>query len=299
MDPVWGSTPTRRDPVDLSGVASKPNAVLRIQATSYETRDFVTLLTFRGTATRVASSPDLYSWSSIGLAIDDRFWVPTIGTCTSGGMANLRVQEQDTDGTFRDLATFDAAGRDCVYDHIAAGEHPVTAGSACKLENETIVLFAPPQCIPARTTDPTGPDVTVRLSNSASAWQAASGGTNVTVPFVPRTLPLNARAMVRDRDGAVSRAQLGGSVNVVCRRASDGAIVRVPVTVDATSTQSITAGALAQISLDASRSINVSALVTSTCPAGYAFDHGDGNLFAVGTNAAGASVYSPQISFTL
>jgi hypothetical protein len=298
MDPIWGQDATRRDPIDFDGTASKPSATLRIQAYSYAISDFETLATFVGGTQQLASSPNLFAWNRIGVTIPDRLWVPG-GDCTQNGMADLRVQEMNTDGTFTSLATFDAAGKQCLSDHLAAGEHPVTAGNACKLADRTIVLFAPPQCVPARTVDPTPPKVTIRLSNTASAWHAADGEADVNVTFIPHALSLDAHAMVRDPDGTASRVQLAGNVNVICHRNSDGATLTFPSPLNAVATQATSNGVVAQIGLDASHAIDVPGLVANVCPAGSTFVRGDGAVSASGSNAAGTTVSSPTIHFTI
>jgi hypothetical protein len=300
LDPTWGDEPTRRDPIDFSGMAAKSGATLRVQAWNYQLNAFENLgSTFTGTTNKFASDPDLFAWNRVGVTIPDRNWVPTGASCTSSGMANLRVQELNTDGTWSDLATFDAAGRDCVDDHLAAGEHPVAAGNACKRTNATIVLFAPPQCVPATTFDSTPADVTIRLTDGTQAWQRTSGSSDLSFTVVSRTKPLTATAMVRDREGAVTSVRLLGDTNVVCRRASDGLMALVPVAVSGTASQVVHAGELASISLDVSRLIDVNRLVTATCPAGFAFQRVNGVLFATGANATGLTVTSPALRFSI
>jgi hypothetical protein len=144
--PIWGDEVGRRQPVNFEGVASRASAPLRIQAWNHGTATFETVRTFTAGTRRLATAPDIYGWSTTGVTFADRYWVPPGATCHDGGMANLRVQEQSTSGAWSDLATFDAAGEECLYDHIGAGDHPVAAGYTCKRSQATIVLFAPPSC---------------------------------------------------------------------------------------------------------------------------------------------------------
>lgn len=298
LNPVWGDSPSsRRDPIDFGGMASKANATLRVQAWNYARGDFDTLRTFVGGTSQFATSPDLFGWSTVGVAIPDANWVPVGAGCETGGMADLRVQELNSDGTTTDLATFDAAGKDCLNAHLAAGEHPVAAGLACKLPDETIVLFAQPQCVPATVHDATPPSVTVRLTDNVSAWQASAS--DVTATGLSRTRGLVATAMVRDHDGAVRRVTLQGDTSVMCRRASDGAMTVVPMGVAAARTQAVIEGVSADIGLEAASAINVSRLVTSTCPAGFGFVRIDGWVSATGTNTAGTALTSSAVRFAI
>lgn len=300
-NPTWGEEPARRDPLDFSGMASKASAPLRIQAWNHGRGDFDTIRNFTGGTTRWATSPDLFGWSKVGVTLSDTYWVPPGAGCETSGMANLRVQEQNSDGSWSDLATFDAAGEACLNERLAAGDHPVAAGNRCKLDDARVVLFAPPQCVRAVTADATPAVVTVRLSDGSRAWQAtsAAGAADVTASGLSRTTALTATAMVRDRDGAVRRVDLVGDTVVVCRRTSDGTTAALPLAVTAAATQPVTAGALAQISLDASRTIDVNRLVTATCPAGTTFVRVDATLMATGVNSAGATATSRAIRFTL
>lgn len=299
LNPTWGDEPTRRDPIDFSGMVSRANAPGRIQAWNHTTGAFETVATFTATSTRYASDPDLYGWSRVGVRLADRYWVGATGSCRDGGMANLRVQEQNTNGTFSDLATFDEAGEDCLYDRIADGDHPVAAGNACKRENATIVLFAPPQCVTAPSSDATPPAVTVRLANATTAYERTTGETDRTVSGVSRLSTLTATALVRDRDGAVTRAQLTGSYTLRCRRAVDGDIWSLTYPISSIMSRSVTVGTLADIAIEVNRPIDVPALVTATCPSGYAFYRIDGSVVATGTNVVGTVVSSPRLTFSI
>lgn len=298
--PTWGDEPTRRDPIDWTGTASAARAPLRIQAFNHATGAFETVRSFEASSSRVASSPDLFSWSTVGLTLPDRYWVPAGASCRDGGMANLRVQERNTDGSFRDLVTFDAAGEACLYEQIGDGTHPVAAGNACKREDDTIALFAPPQCVPATTFDATPALVTIRVSDGLRVWQTTSepGATDITASGVSRTRPLTATAMVRDRDGAVSRVNLVGETVVRCRFA-DGSFTALPLGVSATNDQAAREGELADIGLDAARTIDVNRLTSATCPAGSTFQRLDVTLFATGANTTGLTRTSRQVRFSL
>ncbi len=306
LSPSWGDEPTRRDPIDFDGMASKAGATVRIQAWNHGLSQFETVSTFTGTSQRYASDPDLFAWSRIGVQLADRYWVPAGASCQSSGMANLRVQEQNDDGTWMELATFDAAGEDCVYDRIGDGSHPVAAGNACKLDDARIVLFAPPQCVLPASADATPPVLTVRLLNAATpsaatrVFERTSGvdTADLTVTGLGRTTRLAASAHVRDRDGAVRSVQLLGDTNVLCR-GSDGSTLLVPVSANVSRSQSITTGVPAEIGLDASRVIDVPGLAAARCPAGTTFQEIRGVLFATGTNAAGTSSATPALRFTI
>lgn len=298
--PIWGDEPTRRDPIDFTGVVSRASAPVRVQAWNHGTATFDTVRTFSASTTRLATSPDIYGWSTYGVSLADRYWVPPGASCRDGGMANLRVQEQATSGTWSDLATFDAAGEACLYDRIGDGEHPVAAGNACKRSQATIVLFAPPQCVIAPASDASAPVATIRLSDGARAWQTSSeaGAADVDAGRRPLPVALTAQALVRDRNGGVRRAELVGDTVVTCRF-TDGTMTALPLPVTASTTQTVVPGAQVQIGLDATRAIDVARLTTSTCPAGSAFVGVSGTLFATGTNGAGATVTSRALRFRL
>lgn len=298
--PTWGDEPTRRDPIDFAGTASVAGAPLRIQAWNHATSAFETVRNFTGGSTRLATSPDLYGWSQVGITLPDRYWVPAGATCRTGGMANIRVQQRNSDGSYFDLVTFDAAGEECLWDRIADGEHPAAAGNACRREDETIVLFAPPQCVPATAADSTPALVTIRLSNGTQVWQTTSapGASDVNASILSRTQPLTATAMVRDRDGAVTRVDLVGDTVVTCRF-TDGTFITLPIGVSASRTQTVSEGVLAEISLDAERTIDVNHLVSRTCPAGSTFQRLEVNLFATGSNTRGLSATSRRARFSL
>ena len=296
--PTWGDEPTRRDPLDFTGVASRRDATLRIQAFNHARGDFDTIRNFSGSASKVASSPDLYSWSMPGIRLADAYWVGTGATCESTGMANLRVQERNDDGSFSDLATFDAAGEDCLWDRIGDGEHPASAGRACKRTDPRIVLFAPPQCVRATTFDTTPAEVTIRVSDGARVFQANDRGTSdVTAGGFVRTTPVTATALVRDRDGAVSRVDLVGDTVVRCRTPEGlDSVIAQPVT--ATQTQVAREGVLTPIGLEASRTIDLVRLA-ATCPAGWTFQQVDVTVFATGANTTGQTRTSRTIRFTV
>lgn len=299
LNPTWGDEPTRRDPIDFSGMASRANAPVRIQAWNHGTAAFETVASFTGTATRYASDPDIYGWSRVGVRLADRYWVPAGAPCQTGGMANLRVQEQNTDGSFTDLATFDQAGEDCLYDHIGDGDHPVAAGNACKRDQATIVLFAPSQCVPALAIDPTPPAVTVRISNATQAYQRTSGESAASYTGISRTSRLSATSLVRDRDGAVTRAEVTGSYTVTCRRASDGATSSWVQPISSRMDRAVTPGTLADIAIETTWLIDVPSIVATGCVTGFAFHRLAGSVTARGTNAAGTVVSSPVLSFSI
>ncbi|MEZ4400884.1 MAG: hypothetical protein R3B06_12740 [Kofleriaceae bacterium] len=297
LSPVWGDAPSsRRDPIDLTGMAGHPNAPLRLEARSYTTGAYELVRTFSGTSTQWAASPNLYGWSTNSVQLADRFWSP--GGCESSGMASLRVVETNPDGTETTLSTFDAAGKDCLNAHLAAGEHPVTAGAACDRTDPTIVLFTPVQCVVPTSVDASPAVVTVRLTDPTRVWQATSGGADVAPSGVTRTSVLTATGMTRDRDSSAAQVRLVADLNVQCRRASDGLIVLTPRGWNELRTQTAPPGARAQISLDASRAISIPSLVAS-CQAGTSFVRLDADLFAVGANPAGAMVSSPHLRFTV
>lgn len=143
VNPVWGDRPLSRDtPIDFSGATAKAGIPIRIQAWNLTTNTWNTIRSFNASNGRVATSPDLYGWDAQDVVIPNQYWGP--GTRCTGGMANLRVIELNTDGTVSELATFDEAGRDCLNDRMNAGEHPINAGNACKYPDPRIVLFSQP-----------------------------------------------------------------------------------------------------------------------------------------------------------
>jgi hypothetical protein len=191
--PNWGDSPSsRRDAIDFTGMASRANAPLRVQAWNYTTSTFDTVRSFTGSATRLATSPDLYGWSTNTVVLPDRYWSP--GGCESSGMANLRVLEVNTDGTTSELATFTEAGMDCVNDHLGEGDHPVVAGNACRYPEPRIVLTTPVQCPFPNLADITGPQLSIRLADPTRVWQATSGGSELTAAGITRTTTMTATA---------------------------------------------------------------------------------------------------------
>lgn len=298
LEPSWGESSTRRDPIDFSGTASRANAPLRVQAWNHDASGFETVASFTGGTTRYATEPDLYGWSRPAVRLADRYWVPTGFGCASGGMANLRVQEINSDGTTRDLATFDQAGKDCLYDQIGDGAHPVAAGNACKLEDETIVLFSPPQCVSATASDATPPLVTVRLANATSVWERSTGETAVSAS-PGRGSRLTATALVRDLDGGAPRAQLTGEYTVICRRASDGATTSLRHPISTVFTRPFTLGAATDVTAETTWLVDVPTIVASECAAGYVFSRLDGFITASGTNTTGTTATSPRLGFSI
>lgn len=306
MSPNWGDDPTRRDPIDFDGVASQANASMRVQAWNHGLSAYETVASFVGTDDLRAVDPDIYAWQRLGVRLADRYWIPPGGSCRDPGMALLRVQEYKGNDTWSDLATFDQAGEDCVWERIADGSHPVGAGNACKRSEPTIVLFAPPQCVPAKTSgDSTAPGVTIRLMNSSSvvtataAYERTSGQSDLTLSYLSRSSYLTAYGIARDLDGAVRNVEIAGDTRVVCRNTSNGTLTIYPFHVNASRSQTVTSGTYAEVSLETSRLINVPGLAASTCPSGWTFQEIQGTLFAAGTNAAGAVTVSPQIRFTV
>lgn len=298
LDPTWGDSSTRRDPIDFSGMASRANAPVRIQAWNHGASAFETVASLTGSATRYATDPEIYGWSRPGVRLADRYWVPPGASCRDGGMANLRIQEINTDGTTSDLATFDAAGEACLNAHLADGEHPVAAGYACKRDQATIVLFAPPQCVPAATTDATPPSATVRLANATSAWERTTGGTAGTAS-PGRLSRLTATGLAHDLDGGAPRAQVTGEYTVTCRRASDGATTSLRHPIASVFTRPFTPGVNTDVSAEANWIIDVPAIVASECVTGYTFNRLQGFITATATNAAGAVATSPRLDFSL
>jgi hypothetical protein len=141
FNPVWGDEPLSRDtPIDFSGATANASAPLRIQAWNLTTNAWNTIRSFNASNGRVATSPDLFGWSAQDVVIPNQYWGP--GTRCSPGMSNLRVIELNSDGTVLELVTFDEAGRDCLNDRMNAGEHPISAGNACKYPDPRIVLFS-------------------------------------------------------------------------------------------------------------------------------------------------------------
>lgn len=294
--PNWGDEPSsRRDPIDFTGMASRANAPLRVQAWNYTINAFETVRTFTGSSTRLATSPDLFGWQTNGVALADRHWSP--GGCESPGMANLRVLEVNADGTLSELATFTEAGMDCVNDHLADGDHPAAAGNACRHPDPRIVLTTPVQCPFPNLADTTGPRLTIRLTDPTRVWQASTGGADLTAAGLTRTSSLTATAMVRDPESTAAQVRLIADLNLQCRN-SAGAILLTPRGFTETRTQPVVATTRSQISLDAARAISVATLV-SGCPAGTTFVRLDGAVLADGQNGAGASAGSPVIRFTV
>jgi hypothetical protein len=299
LDPIWGDEPTRRDPIDFSGMASRTSAPVRIQAWNHGASAFETVASFTGGTRRYASEPDIFGWSRVNVRLADRYWVPPGAPCQTGGMANLRVQEQNSDGSFTDLATFDEAGEECLYDSIADGDHPVAAGNACKRDQATIVLFAPPQCVPAAASDPTPPAVTVRIANATQAYQRNPGEGAASYSGISRTSRLSAMSLVRDLNGAVSRADVVGSYTVTCRRTTDGTLYSYPSPISSRTTRTVTPGVLADIAIETTWLIDVPSIVASGCASGYTFHRLAGSITAHGTNAAGTVASSSLLSFTI
>jgi hypothetical protein len=298
LNPIWGDEPTRRDPIDFSGMASRTSAPVRIQAWNHGASVFETVASFTGGTRRYASEPDLFGWSRVSVRLADRYWVPTGATCQSGGMANLRVQEENEDGTFTDLATFDAAGEECLYDNNADGDHPVAAGNACKRVDETIVLFSPPQCVPAAATDPTPPAVTVRIANATQAYQRNPGEAAASYTGISRTSRLSAMSLARDLDGAVARADVVGSYTVTCR-STDGTQYSYTSPISSRMTRPVTPGVLADVAIETTWLIDVPSIVATGCTSGYTFHRLAGSITAHGTNAAGGTASSSLLSFTI
>ncbi len=294
--PNWGDAPSsRRDPIDVTGMASRASAPLRVQAWNYTTRAFDTVRTFTGSSTHVATSPDLFGWQTSGVALADRHWSP--GGCESTGMANLRVLEVNADGTTSELATFTDAGMDCVNDHLAGGDHPVAAGNACRYPDPRIVLFTPVQCPFPTLADATGPRLTIRLTDPTRVWQASTGGADQTATGITRTSSLTATAMVRDPESTAAQVRLIAELDLQCRNAA-GATVLTPRGFIETRDQTVVSTSRSQISLDATRALGVSGLVGG-CPAGSTFVRLDGTVRADGRNGAGTSAGSPAIRFTV
>lgn len=299
LNPTWGDEPTRRDPIEFTGMASRASAPIRIQAWNHGGNAFETVASFIGGTTQYASDPDLYGWSRVGVRLADRYWVPAGAPCQTSGMANLRVQEENEDGTFTDLATFDQVGEDCLAEAIADGDHPAAAGNACKRDQATIVLFAPPQCVTALAVDSTPPTATVRLSNATQAYQRGPGESSGTVGGISRTSRLSATSLVRDRDGAVNLANVTGSYTVTCRRASDGSTQSYTQPISSRTTRTVTPGTLADIAIETTWVIDVPTIVATGCVSGYAFQRIEGSVTASGTNTAGTVATSPTLSFTI
>ncbi|MBP8805040.1 MAG: hypothetical protein KBG48_01955 [Kofleriaceae bacterium] len=294
--PNWGDSPSsRRDAIDFTGMASRANAPLRVQAWNYTTSTFDTVRSFTGSATRLATSPDLYGWSTNTVVLPDRYWSP--GGCESSGMANLRVLEVNTDGTTSELATFTEAGMDCVNDHLGEGDHPVVAGNACRYPEPRIVLTTPVQCPFPNLADITAPQLSIRLADPTRVWQATSGGSELTAAGITRTTTMTATARLRDAESTAAEVRLIADLNLQCRNAA-GSTLLSPRGFVEPRTQAVVAGTRSQISLDATRGISISGLI-SACPSGTTFVRLDGAILADGRNGAGAFAASPVIRFTV
>jgi hypothetical protein len=299
LNPTWGDEPTRRDPIDFSGMASRASAPVRIQAWNYHTSAFETVASFTGTTRRYASDPDIYGWSRVGVRLPDRNWVPPGAPCSSGGMANLRVLEDHTDGTFTELATFTQDGEECLYDEIADGAHPVAAGNTCKYVDERIVLFAPPPCVPALLVDASPPAVSVRIQNTTQAYQRSAGESPLTATGISRTSRLSLMSLARDLNGAVKQADVVGSYTVTCRHTASGITSSWTQPVASRMTRPVTAGALTDVAIETTWLVDVPSIVATGCTTGYTFDRIEGSITASGTNVAGAVTTSPLLTFSI
>jgi hypothetical protein len=141
--PAWGDEPLSRDTaIDFSGATANAGISIRIQAWNLSTNAWNTLRTFNASTGKVATSPDLFGWSAPDVVIPNAYWGP--GTRCTPGMANLRVVEVNANGSLLEMATFDEAGRDCLFERMNLGEHAINAGNACKYPDPRIVLFSQP-----------------------------------------------------------------------------------------------------------------------------------------------------------
>lgn len=296
LTPSWGEGETsRRDPLDLSGMASKPNASLQVQLWNHNSQRFDIVRSFSATSTPVTTSPELYPWSVTGLAAADLYW--SGGGCALSGQLTLRVLEANGTSAPTELATFDEDGQRCLNEHMVAGEHPVAAGQACKRDDARVILHAPPECILANPLDLSPPTALVRLDDGRDAWQLSHDEPATTVSL-SRNGSVRIMALGRDSQSAMRSTQLTASIFLECR-AADGSLQRIP---QGSTTQSqglpFDPTRYTAIGLVAQRTFTPAAMIAS-CPQGTTFNKITGELFAEGTNGVGLRRAAPRLSFTI
>ncbi len=134
---------SRTDPIRFEGYTRAANARVRIQAWNHDFGRWDTRADFLSTDVRRGRDIPIYEWDRT-LTLPSVYWIGTGGSCWSGGMARIRIQEL-VSGSWSTLSTFNQAGWECLNDKLADGLDAVPAGYQCRTGSQ-IVLFAPPTC---------------------------------------------------------------------------------------------------------------------------------------------------------
>ena len=287
---------SRIAPLTVSGYASAPNARVQIRAWNHARATWELVREVRSGTSAIGRDVSIYGWSTTELLLGDRHWygpaTPT-GCVVGSGMGRLEVREL-RGTTWATLATFDAAGQDCLGEEIADGADFVAAGNTCRT-GENILMFAPEQCAVVPATDATPPRVVLRATDDERAWEVRDGDVFGLLEAVPNR-PLRLRVDAFDPQG-VALAQADFDRTVTCRRSS-GATYPVNVVSRNYGEQSTPVGATVAVSaggaIDITRA-SLQAYCGADTVAGVVVDI-DG---ALGVNARGAERRTPGMRFTV
>lgn len=133
--------------VSIEGYAASGGAVVTISARNANTGNYEAIGTRTSDPSWSFSSPpyNLYHWA-YSSTVNSKYWAPTLvpvngqprtlnGLPTSAGQLEL----QAATGTPA-FATFTDSAKQCLYDHVNAGETITSAGSACS-DGKSLVMF--------------------------------------------------------------------------------------------------------------------------------------------------------------
>ncbi len=289
-----GSVTSRIDPLTVSGYAAAPNARVQLRAWNHERAAWEPIREVRSGTAGIGRDIQIYGWSASGLLLGDRYWYgATTGCVVGSGMGRIEVREL-RGTTWASLATFDAAGHECLTDKIAEGVDFVAAGNACRT-GDNLLLFAPDQCATVPASDPTPPRVVLRATDDERAWEVRDGDVVGVVEAVANR-PLRLRVDAFDPQG-VTLAQADFERAVTCRRAGGGLYTTfVPSRIFEEQTAPIgaTVGVNVGASIDITRA-SLQAYCGSDTVTGVVVDIARG----LGVNARGAERATPGMRFTV